>query len=133
MAGATRSPPLEVSMTQPAHSGAPASSPAAADWSLPAAHTTRTFRIEGAALAASGALFLAKAFFDVRVGDPPPGGPELLAWTSAEKFSISMTNEILIIASVLLVPGMIGLYASLVGFDRRKTAVGCGIVAVLIP
>jgi hypothetical protein len=44
-----------------------------------------------------------------------------------------MTNEILIIASLLLVPGLIGLYASLVGFDRRKAATGCGIVAVLIP
>jgi hypothetical protein len=31
-----------------------------------------------------------------------------------------MTNDILVIASLLLVPGPIGLYASLVGFDRRK-------------
>src|SRR5262249_3968657 len=80
-----------------------------------------------------GALFLAKALFDLRVGEPPTGGREILAWVSAEKFSISMTNEILIIASVLLVPGLIGLYTSLVGFDRRKAAIGCGIVAILIP
>lgn len=104
-----------------------------ADTSSPAAHRTRTFRIEGAALAASGTLFLAKAFFDLKVGEPPSGGRELVAWASAEKFSISMTNEILVIASVLLVPGLIGLYASLVGVDRRMTAIGCGIVAVLIP
>ena len=99
----------------------------------PAARTTRTFRVEGFALAASGTLFLAKAFFDLKVGNPPSGGREIFAWTSAEKLSISMTNEILVIASVLLVPGLIGLYASLVGFDRRKAAIGCGIVAVLIP
>jgi hypothetical protein len=103
------------------------------EWSSPSAHSPRTFRIEGAALAASGALFLAKAFFDLGVGEPPAGGRKIVEWASAEKFSISMTNEILIIASVLLVPGLIGLYASLVGFDRRKTATGCGIVAVLIP
>jgi len=99
---------------------------------LPPAQT-HTYRVEGFALAASGVLFLAKAFFDLRVGEPPSGGREILAWMSAEKFSISMTNEILIVASVLLVPGVIGLYTSLVRFDRRKTAIGCGIVAVLIP
>lgn len=101
--------------------------------SAPVAHRTHAFRVEGAALAASGALFLAKAFFDLKVGEPPSTGREILAWASAERFSISMTNEILVVASVLLVPGVIGLYFSLVSFDRRKTATGCGIVAVLIP
>src|SRR5262245_2084409 len=98
-----------------------------------AAHTRRGFRLEGAALAAAGALFVAKACFDLKVGEPPSGGRNILAWSTAEKFSISMTNEILVIARVLLVPGLIGLYASLVGFDRRKAAIGSGIAAVLIP
>ena len=101
-------------LTQRPDSHAPTRSSVAAEWPTPAAHTRRTFRIEGAALAASGVLFLAKAFFDLKVGEPPSAGHEILAWASAEKFSISMTNEILIIASVLLVPGLIGLYASLV-------------------
>jgi len=70
---------------------------------------------------------------DLKVGEPPASGPDIVAWRSAEKFSIAMTNEILVMASLLLVPGLIGLYLSLVGFDRRKATTGCGIVAVLIP
>jgi len=78
-------------------------------------------------------LFLAKAVLDLKVGEPPTSGHAILAWASAEKVSISLINEILVIAAVLLVPGLIGVYASLTRFDRMKAATGCGIVAVLIP
>jgi hypothetical protein len=81
----------------------------------------------------SGVLFFAKALFDLRVGDPPNGGAELLAWRSAEKFSLALTNEILFFAVVLLIPGVIGLYCSLAGYDRKKAGWGCGIVAGIIP
>lgn len=113
--------------------GTPARVPNTTEQSSSPIQVGSDLRIEGIALAASGALFLAKAFFDLKVGEPPSGGREIVEWVAAEKLSLSMTNEILVIASLLLVPGLIGLYSSLVGFDRRKTTTGCGIVAMLIP
>jgi hypothetical protein len=95
--------------------------------------STGPFRAEGVALALSGLLFLAKAVFDFRVGEPPSSGADLLAWRSAEKVSLAMTNEILFFAVVLLVPGVIGVYAGLAGFERRTAAWGCGLVAVIVP
>jgi hypothetical protein len=100
---------------------------------LTAEYSTRFLGFEGASLTGSGVLFLAKAAFDLRVGDPPSGGAELLEWRSAERFSLAMTNEILFFAVVLLLPGVIGLYSSLAGFHPRKAAWGCGLVAVVIP
>jgi hypothetical protein len=89
--------------------------------------------LEGVTLALSGVLFVAKAAFDLRVGAPPAGAAELVAWRSAEKLPLAMTNEILFVAVVLLVPGVIGLYASLAAVDPRKARWGCGLIAVTIP
>jgi hypothetical protein len=99
----------------------------------PAQYSTGGFRVEGVALAVSGVLFLAKAAFDLNVGDPPSGGAALIAWRSAEKSALAMTNEVLFFAVVLLIPGVIGLHASLAGFAPRKSAWGCGLVAMIIP
>jgi hypothetical protein len=98
-----------------------------------AGYSTRFLGLEGASLTGSGVLFLAKAAFDLRVGDPPSGGAELLDWRSAERFSLAMTNEIMFFAVVLLIPGVIGLYSSLAGFDPRNAAWGSGLIAVVIP
>lgn len=89
--------------------------------------------VDGVALALSGVLFLAKAGLDIRVGDPPSGAAELVAWRSAEKFFLALTNEILFFAVVLLVPGVLGLYASLAGVRRRTAAWGCALIAAVIP
>jgi hypothetical protein len=98
-----------------------------------AKRSTWSFGWEGVALAVSGALFLAKALFDLAVGEPPAGGAELLLWRTAESTPLAMTNEILFFAVVLLVPGVIGLYRSLARFDPRKATWGCGLVATVIP
>jgi hypothetical protein len=47
------------------------------------------FRPEGIALALSGVLFLVQALFDLKVGEPPSAGADLVAWRSAEEFSLS--------------------------------------------
>jgi hypothetical protein len=44
-----------------------------------------------------------------------------------------MTNEIMFFAVILLIPGTIGLYRSLVRFHPRLAAWGCALVASLIP
>jgi hypothetical protein len=96
-------------------------------------HSTPRLRLEGVALALSGVLFLAKAFLDNAVGEPPSGLAELAAWRVAEKATLAVTNEVLFFAVVLLIPGVIGLHRSLAGFDPRKAAWGCALVAMIIP
>ena len=68
-------------LTQRPDSHAPTRSSVAAEWPTPAAHTRRTFRIEGAALAASGVLFLAKAMLwcSVLLGIHRGGRTKLIA------------------------------------------------------
>ena len=101
--------------------------------SLSPGRSSGRFRWEGISLACGGAAFLAKAVFDYTAGEPPAAGAELVRWASDEKFALSMSNELLIIASVLLIPGLIGLYASLRDAGRRGVAIGCGIIAAAIP
>jgi hypothetical protein len=90
-------------------------------------------RLEGVSLALSGALFLAKAFLDNAVGEPPSGLAELAAWRVAEKATLAWTNEVMFFAVVLLIPGVIGLHRSLAGLDPRKAAWGCALVAMTVP
>lgn len=92
-----------------------------------------TFRWAGVSLALSGVALGAKAWFDFSAGEPPSSGIDLIAWVAAEKFSLSMSNELMIAAAVLLIPGVIGLYASLEGHSAMLAGVGCGILAAVIP
>ena len=46
---------------------------------------------------------------------------------------MDFVSEFLFFATVLLVPGTIALYQSLVDVDRTKAAAGCGIIAATIP
>lgn len=95
--------------------------------------TRPRFRLEGGALALSGVLFVAKALLELKVGEPPSSGPELLVWRSRQTSWLAMTNEVAFFAVVLLVPGVIGLYSSLAGRRSRAAAWGCGLLAALIP
>ncbi len=92
-----------------------------------------TFRWAGVSLALSGVALGAKAWFDFSAGEPPSSGIDLIAWAAAEKFSLSMSNELMIAAAVLLIPGVIGLYASLEGHNLMLAKAGCGILAAVIP
>ena len=91
------------------------------------------FRWEGLSFAAAGIAFVAKAFFDFKAGKPPADGARLLGWVSDEKFALSMSDELLVIASVLMTPGLVGLYRSLRGAPRRGATAGSAILAATIP
>ena len=94
---------------------------------------TRLNKFGGGALVASGILFVALAFLDFRAGPPPSSGAEILLWRNSQALVLDLVSELLFFATVLLVPGTVALYQSLVDVDRTKAATGCGIIAATIP
>ena len=82
---------------------------------------------------ASGLLFVVLAFLDFRAGPPPSNGAEILLWRDSQAFVLDFVSEFLFFATILLVPGTVVLYQSLVDVDRTKAATGCGIIAATIP
>jgi len=94
---------------------------------------TRPYKFGGGALVASGILFVVLAFLDFRAGPPPSNGAEILLWRDSQALVLDFVSEFLFFATVLLVPGTVALYQSLVDVDRTKAATGCGIIAATIP
>ena len=82
---------------------------------------------------ASGILFVVVAFLDFRAGPPPSNGAEILLWRDSQALVLDFVSEVLFFATVLLVPGTVAVYQSLVDVDRAKAATGCGIIAATIP
>lgn len=93
----------------------------------------RPDKFGGGALLASGILFVLLAFLDFRAGPPPSNGAEILLWRDSQALVLDFVSECLFFATVLLVPGTIALYQSLVDVDRTKAATGCGVIAATIP
>jgi hypothetical protein len=94
---------------------------------------TRPNKFGGGALLASGILFVVLAFLNFRAGPPPSNGAEILLWRDSQALVLDFISEFLFFATVLLVPGTVALYQSLVDVDRTKAATGCGIIAATIP
>ncbi|HET9359902.1 MAG TPA: hypothetical protein VFO58_09135 [Vicinamibacterales bacterium] len=93
----------------------------------------RPYRFGGGALVASGVLFAVVAYLEFETGPPPSNGAEILLWRDSQALVLDFVSESLFFATVLLVPGTIALYQSLVDVDRTKAAAGCGIIAATIP
>jgi len=91
------------------------------------------YRLGGAALIASGVLFLVRHLFDLMGGPPPSEGVAILAWVASGKFALEMAVEVLFFAGMALIPGTLALHESLVRTDRAKAGTGCGILAAAIP
>jgi hypothetical protein len=98
-----------------------------------AGELTKPYQFGGGALVASGILFVVLAFLNFRTGPPPSNGAEILLWRDSQELVLDFVSECLFFATVLLVPGTVALYQSLVDVDRTKAATGCGIIAATIP
>jgi hypothetical protein len=96
-------------------------------------HEMKSPRFGGGALVASGVLFAVLAFLDFLTGPPPSNGTEILQWRDSQALVLDFVSESFFFATVLLIPGTIALYQSLVDIDRTKAAAGCGIIAATIP
>jgi hypothetical protein len=93
----------------------------------------RPYKFGGGALVASGTLFALLALLDLHAGPPPSTGAEILVWRESRALVLDFVSEFLFFATVLLIPGTIALYQSLVDGDGTKAATGCGIIAAAIP
>ena len=94
---------------------------------------TKPYKFGGGTLLASGILFVVLAFLDFRAGPPPSNGAAILLWRDSQALVLDFVSEFLFFATVLLIPGTVALYQSLVDVDRTKVATGCGIIAATIP
>ena len=90
-------------------------------------------KLGGISFIVSGTLFLLKYLLDLISGPPPSRGAEILEWTAAEKLPLAFISEVLFVAAMFLIPGVIALYRRLASIDRTKAALGCGIIAAVIP
>lgn len=91
------------------------------------------YKTGGISFIISGILFFLIYLLGLMAGPPPSSGAEILAWRASGELPLAFTSEALFFAGVFLVPGVIALYYSLVSLGRAKAAVGCGVVAAVIP
>jgi hypothetical protein len=91
------------------------------------------YKLGGATLVASGILFVVLAFLNFRSGAPPSTGAEILIWRDSQMRVLEFVSEVLFFATVLLIPGTIAVYQSLVDIDKTKAATGCGILSATVP
>ena len=89
----------------------------------------RPDKFGGGALVASGILFVLVAFLDFRAGPPPSNGADILLWRDSQALVLDFVSEFSFVATILLVPGTIALYQTLVDVDSTKAAAGSGIIA----
>lgn len=81
----------------------------------------------------SGLLFLAQQLFVLPIPRVPSADEALLLWLAEWKFRLSMADEVLFFATLLLIPSIAGLYRVLAKTDQIKALLGCGLLAVNIP
>ncbi|KWX79039.1 hypothetical protein [Paenibacillus jilunlii] len=94
---------------------------------------TGVIRFGGIALILSGILFLAQYLFLLPMPSPPLTDAELMAWLQNWRFHLSMADELLFFATLLLIPSIVALYRVLLKVEPIKASLGCGLLAVVIP
>ena len=99
----------------------------------PIRQVDRSYKFAGMSFIAIGILFLSKCILDLLAGAPPSSGVEILAWRAAQEPTLAITNEVLFFAAGFLIPAVIGLYRCLARVAGTAAAVGCGLIAVVIP
>jgi hypothetical protein len=87
----------------------------------------------GIACILSGILFLAQQLFLLPVPHPPAPDGELLAWLAEWKLQLSMADELLVFAALLLIPAVVAIYRVLAKTDLIKALLGCGLLALNVP
>lgn len=96
-------------------------------------HKIGVIRFGGITFILAGVLFLIQYLLLLPLPDPPGTDAELLAWIQEWKINLSMADEVLLFATLLLIPSIVALFRVLVKIDSVKTWLGCGLLAVTIP
>ncbi|WNS41475.1 hypothetical protein [Paenibacillus sp. MMS20-IR301] len=87
----------------------------------------------GISLILAGILFFVQYLFMLPLPSPPLTDTGLMFWLQEWRFNISMADEVLIFAALLLIPSAVALYRVLVKVSPIQTMLGCGLLAVNIP
>ncbi|MNC07134.1 hypothetical protein D3C76_149870 [compost metagenome] len=90
-------------------------------------------RFGGVSLIISGILFFAQYLFLLPMPSPPLTDAELMIWLRDWRFNLSMADELLFFATLLLIPSIVALYRVLLKVEPIKASLGCGLLAVVIP
>ncbi len=90
-------------------------------------------KIGGIASIISGILTLIQNLFLLPVFSPPAMDTDLETWLSRWHFHIAMADEVLLFATLALIPTIAALYQLLVNTEKVKTLIGCGIIALILP
>ncbi|RCX23336.1 hypothetical protein DFP94_101933 [Fontibacillus phaseoli] len=81
----------------------------------------------------SGILFFAQYLFVLPIPTLPLSDADLVKWLQEWRFNISMADELMFFAALLLIPSLFALYRILVKADKIKTVLGCGLLAATVP
>ncbi|KAI7264902.1 hypothetical protein KC345_g8685 [Hortaea werneckii] len=95
--------------------------------------TISVIKFGGITLILAGILFLAEALLVLPVPGPPLADTDLMAWLQDWRFNLSMADEVLFFASLLLIPSIVALYQLLAKENTILTMLGCGLLAVIVP
>eukprot|EP01114_Cavostelium_apophysatum_P024041 TRINITY_DN9275_c0_g1_i1.p1 TRINITY_DN9275_c0_g1~~TRINITY_DN9275_c0_g1_i1.p1 ORF type:complete len:215 (-),score=18.56 TRINITY_DN9275_c0_g1_i1:67-711(-) len=87
----------------------------------------------GWALLLSGILFSVQFAFVQFVPDPPLADANWPAWLAEWRFNLSMADELLFFATLLLVPAVFALYRSLSAIAPIQALLGCGLLSAVVP
>ncbi|AHV98172.1 hypothetical protein [Paenibacillus sabinae] len=94
---------------------------------------TGVIKFGGITLIISGILFFAQYLFVLPIFSPPLADANLMTWLQDWRFNFAMADELLIFATLCLIPSIAALYRILVKVDKIKTLLGCSLLAVVIP
>ncbi|MEK8214586.1 hypothetical protein [Paenibacillus sp. FSL L8-0463] len=86
----------------------------------------------GITLILSGILFFVQYLFLLPMPSSPLSDADLVTWLQEWRFNLSMADELLFFATLLLIPSIVALYQILVKVDKIKTSLGCSLLAVII-
>lgn len=93
----------------------------------------KLLRFGGIAFIMTGMLFFGRYLFIFPIPNMPTSEVDLLKWLDDWKFNIAMSNELLLFATISLIPAVFVLFKILHEFDNIKAIMGCGIFATTIP
>jgi hypothetical protein len=94
---------------------------------------TRIQKFGGSTFIAAGILLLAANLLVDLIPTPPSISGDLLQWTTANGLHIALANELLIFATVLLVPSFVVLGKLLDARKKVSALIGVSIVALALP
>ncbi len=92
-----------------------------------------SIKFGGITLILSGFLFFIQSLYLLPIAAPPANNSDFMLWLDKWKINLSMADELIFFATILLIPSIVALYQILIKLEKIKTFFGCGLLFVYIP